>query len=84
MEERKPAVIKHSFYSRSLEDLQATALSINYNGNFLLLAGRRYLALQNLENYADPAFKKFHRNSKFEGKYLKRMFLDVCDVWERT
>lgn len=65
-EERKP-VIKQSAYCRSFtgEDLQATALSINYNGSFLLLAGRRHLALQNLENY-ETDMKLFHRNSKFE------------------
>lgn len=64
IEERKP-VIRQSEYCRSLEDLQATALSINYNGSFLLLAGRRHLALQNLENYSEE-LKLFHRNSKFE------------------
>ncbi|CRK93507.1 CLUMA_CG007043, isoform A [Clunio marinus] len=62
--EEKP-VVKTSEYCRSLDDLQATALSINYNGTFLLLAGRRHLAVQNLENKTEPA-KMFHRNSKFE------------------
>lgn len=62
--ERKP-IVRHAEYFRSLEDLQATALSINYNGSFLLLAGRRHLALQNLDNTTEPA-KLFHRNSKFE------------------
>jgi WD repeat-containing protein 59 len=62
--ERKP-LVKSYETCMSLDDLQATALSINYNGSFLLLAGRRHLALQNLENYSDP-LKLFHRNSKFE------------------
>lgn len=39
VEEKKP-IVKQSSYCRSLEDLQATALSINYNGSFLLLAGK--------------------------------------------
>lgn len=65
-DERKP-IIRHSEYSCSLEDLQATALSINYDGTFLLLAGRRHLALQNLDNYAEP-LKRYHRNSKFEAQ----------------
>lgn len=52
-------------FCRSLDDLQATALSINFDGSFLLLAGRRHLALQNLDNYQAP-LKLFHRNSKFE------------------
>ena len=69
VEEKKP-VIKQSVYFQSLGDLHATALSINYNGSFLLLAGRRHLALQNLENLEEnhnqEPLKLFHRNSKFE------------------
>lgn len=67
IDEKKP-VIKQSVYSRTIDDLQATALSINYNGSFLLLAGRRHLALQNLENLDEnqEPIKLFHRNSKFE------------------
>lgn len=67
LDEIKPKipVTRKPFYSRSLEDLQATALSINYDGSFLLLAGRRHLALQNLNNLNDD-LKLFHRNSKFE------------------
>lgn len=69
VEEKKP-VIKQSVYHQTLEDLQATALSINYNGSFLLLAGRRHLALQNIENIDEnpnqEPLKLFHRNSKFE------------------
>ena len=37
--DKKP-VIRQSEHNRVLDDLQATALSINYNGSFLLLAGR--------------------------------------------
>jgi WD repeat-containing protein 59 len=61
----KVPVTRKPFYSQSFDDLQATALSINYDGSFLLLAGRRHLALQNLNNFSDE-LKLFHRNSKFE------------------
>lgn len=79
VEDKKP-VIKQSVHCRSLEDLQATALSINYNGSFLLLAGRRHLALQNLENIEEnlnqEPLKLFHRNSKFEVSCAE---FAVCD-----
>lgn len=67
LDEIKPKipVTRKPFYSRSLGDLQATALSINYDGSFLLLAGRRHLGLQNLNNLNED-LKLFHRNSKFE------------------
>lgn len=32
-------LMRNPEYSRTIDDLQATALSINYNGNYLLLAG---------------------------------------------
>jgi WD40 repeat protein len=63
--EGKSPVIRQSEYFMNLEDLQATALSINYTGQYLLLAGRRHLALKNLEDYSEP-LKLFNRNSKFE------------------
>lgn len=74
LDEKKP-ILRHSVYNRGFEDLQATALSINYNGTFLLLAGRRHLALQNLENYNEP-LKLFHRNSKFEVSCAE---FSICD-----
>lgn len=66
--ETKP-IIRNSEYCRSLDDLQATALSINYNGDRLLLAGRRHLALINLDRLdrlEEEDVKLYHRNSKFE------------------
>lgn len=63
--EGKSPVIRHSEYFMNLEDLQATALSINYSGQYLLLAGRRHLALKNLDDYREPLLL-FNRNSKFE------------------
>lgn len=64
-ESKKVPITRKPVYSQSLDDLQATALSINYDGSFLLLAGRRHLALQNLNNFSEE-LKLFHRNSKFE------------------
>ncbi|KAG5668330.1 hypothetical protein PVAND_016273 [Polypedilum vanderplanki] len=63
--EEKSPVIRTAEYCMNLEDLQATALSINYTGQYLLLAGRRHLALKNLYDYTEP-LKLFNRNSKFE------------------
>ncbi|KAL7011102.1 hypothetical protein ACKWTF_014090 [Chironomus riparius] len=63
--EEKSPVTRQAEYFMNLDDLQATALSINYTGQYLLLAGRRHLALKNLDNYAEP-LQLFNRNSKFE------------------
>lgn len=52
-------------YFKEFTDLQATAMSVNYSGSYVLLAGRRHLALQSLNNN-DEELKKFHRNSKYE------------------
>lgn len=40
-------------------------MSVNYSGDYVLLAGRRHLALQNL-NKPDEELAKYHRNSKYE------------------
>jgi WD repeat-containing protein 59 len=48
-------------------DLQATAMSVDWTGNWVLLAGRRHLALQSLEKYGEvESLNKFQRNSKYE------------------
>lgn len=50
-------------------DLQATAMSVDWSGQWVLLAGRRHLALQSLaydENDNEESLRKFHRNSKYE------------------
>ena len=52
-------------YEKNLPDLHSSALSVNYSGSYLLLAGRRHLALQSLERI-DEDLQKFHRNSKYE------------------
>lgn len=50
--------------------LQATAMSVDWQGGYALLAGRRHLALQSLDNHDDEeedmSLQKFHRNSKYE------------------
>ncbi|KAL5288890.1 WDR59 family protein [Megaselia abdita] len=54
--------------SRTIEhrEIMATAMSVNFNGNWALLAGRRVLALQNLDENADSVVRKFSRNCKYE------------------
>lgn len=49
-------------------DLQATAMSVDWTGQWALLAGRRHLALQSLDKFDDNSecLRKFHRNSKYE------------------
>lgn len=59
-----------SWYSEH-RDLQATAMSVDFSGQWVLLAGRRYLALQSLvsqydDNDNEESLRKFHRNSKYE------------------
>lgn len=53
------------------DDLEATAMSVDWTGNWVLLAGRRDIALQNLnrENDNTEILHKFHRNSKVKSCY---------------
>jgi hypothetical protein len=39
MEEKNKVMTKYAHHSMNIDDLQATALSINYSGQYLLLAG---------------------------------------------
>lgn len=57
-----------SAYSTEHRDLMATAMSVDWSGQFILLAGRRHLALQSLEKFDDDEdnLRKFYRNSKHE------------------
>ncbi|XP_056639575.1 GATOR complex protein WDR59 isoform X1 [Diorhabda sublineata] len=48
------------------KDLQANAMAIDSTGNIVLLAGRRYLAIRNLEDCGSPEFQKFPRQSKYD------------------
>lgn len=100
MESRKPFV-RTSEFNRYLEDLQATAISVDYTGQWMLvkfkiihlisfqlfiylsifinqLAGRRHLALQNLNNFNDEV-KKFYRNSKYEVSCAE---FAICDLFK--
>ncbi|KAG5893206.1 hypothetical protein JTB14_025610 [Gonioctena quinquepunctata] len=57
----------NSEYYIALEckDLQANAMAIDSSGNYVLLAGRRYLAIRNLED-VDQVIQKFPRQSKYD------------------
>ncbi|XP_020283818.1 WD repeat-containing protein 59 isoform X2 [Pseudomyrmex gracilis] len=46
-------------------DLQANAMSVDATGNYVLLAGRRYLAVKYLDEDTNTV-KKFQRQSKYE------------------
>lgn len=46
---------------------QATAMTVDYTGQFILLAGRRHLALQKLSEDGDVYLRKYNTtNSKYE------------------
>ncbi|KAK9693895.1 WD domain, G-beta repeat [Popillia japonica] len=47
-------------------DLQANAMAVNNTGTFVLLAGRRYIAIRNLDDIDNDQIKKFPRQSKYE------------------
>ncbi|CAB3230742.1 unnamed protein product [Arctia plantaginis] len=49
-------------------DLQATAMSVDYSGNNVLLAGRRWLAIKQISQDDDSAdiVKKYPRHSKYD------------------
>jgi WD repeat-containing protein 59 len=62
-----PYLSKQSSWHVEHRDLQATAMSVDWSGNWVLLAGRRHLALQSLEKYGEEeCLNKFQRNSKYE------------------
>lgn len=46
-------------------DLQASAMAVDWTGNYVLLAGRRYLAIKNLNDSSDT-LHKIPRQSKYE------------------
>ncbi|XP_050454486.1 GATOR complex protein WDR59 isoform X2 [Cataglyphis hispanica] len=46
-------------------DLQANSMAVDATGNYVLLAGRRYLAIKHLDDDVN-AVKKFQRQSKYE------------------
>lgn len=49
-------------------DLQATAMSVDYSGNNVLLAGRRWLAIKQIsqDDDAGDIVKKYPRHSKYD------------------
>ncbi|XP_055383102.1 GATOR complex protein Wdr59 [Condylostylus longicornis] len=63
-----PCVVRHSYSTFEHRDSQATAMSVDWTGQWVLLAGRRHLALQRLQNNNDDdcCLQKYHRNSKYD------------------
>lgn len=49
-------------------DLQATAMSVDYSGNNVLLAGRRWLAIKQIsqDDDAGDIVNKYPRHSKYD------------------
>ncbi|XP_017785327.1 PREDICTED: WD repeat-containing protein 59 isoform X2 [Nicrophorus vespilloides] len=47
-------------------DLQANAMALNNTGTYVLLAGRRYIAIRNLDDNDVDNIKKFPRQSKYD------------------
>ncbi|XP_077503120.1 WD repeat domain 59 isoform X2 [Amblyomma americanum] len=66
------------------KDLQATAMALDSDGQYAVLAGRRYIALVNLDS-PDTTVKKSVRQSKFEvstaewNPHLADTFLLACN-----
>ncbi|KAF5288970.1 hypothetical protein FQA39_LY03849 [Lamprigera yunnana] len=47
-------------------DLQASAMAVDSTGTFVLLAGRRYIAVRNLDDSDFENVRKFSRQSKYD------------------
>ncbi|GLV45719.1 WD repeat domain 59 [Carabus blaptoides fortunei] len=47
-------------------DLQAGAMAVDSTGTYVLLAGRRYIAIKNLDDIESETLRKFPRQSKYE------------------
>lgn len=62
--------VKQSLLSFGHREFQATAMTVDCTGEWVLLAGRRHLALQRLENSDSCAMaeslRKYSTNSKYE------------------
>lgn len=68
MSQKNSYLTKQCEYYTLHNDLEATAMSVDWSGKWVLLAGRRDIALQNLnrEDESQELLHKFHRNSKHE------------------
>lgn len=68
MNKKSTYLTKQCEYFTLHDDLEATAMSVDWSGKWVLLAGRRDIALQNLnrEDESQELLHKFHRNSKHE------------------
>ncbi|XP_037959724.1 GATOR complex protein Wdr59 [Teleopsis dalmanni] len=64
-EREQSYIIRQSNNSYEHRESQATAMSVDYTGQWVLLAGRRHLALQRL-GQDDGTLRKYYRNSKYE------------------
>lgn len=58
-------IIRQSNKCYEHRDSQATAMSVDYSGQWVLLAGRGYLALQRL-GQDDGSLRRHERQSKYE------------------
>ncbi|XP_065163730.1 GATOR2 complex protein WDR59 [Atheta coriaria] len=54
------------FIAMEHRDLQANAMALNNTGTYVLLAGRRYIAIRNLDDTDTDNLKKFPRQSKYD------------------
>jgi hypothetical protein len=61
------AVTWNNEYYMALEgrDLQANAMAVDNSGTYVLLAGRRYIAIRNLDEHLEVV-QKFPRQSKYD------------------
>ncbi|XP_067624866.1 GATOR2 complex protein Wdr59 [Eurosta solidaginis] len=64
-EREKAHIVQHSNKCYEHRELQATAMSVDYTGQWVLLAGRSHLALKRL-GQDDGTLREFQRNSKYE------------------
>ncbi|XP_054917827.1 GATOR2 complex protein WDR59 isoform X3 [Dermacentor andersoni] len=78
------AAVNLSYVVSEHKDLQATAMALDPDGQYAVLAGRRYIALVNLDS-PDITVKKSVRQSKFEvstaewNPHLADTFLLACN-----
>lgn len=78
------AAVNLSYVVSEHKDLQATAMALDSDGQYAVLAGRRYVALVNLDS-PDVTVKKSVRQSKFEvstaewNPHLADTFLLACN-----
>lgn len=63
--EQQSNIVRQSNKCYVHRESQATAMTVDYTGEWALLAGRRHLSLQRL-NHADGLLRKYATNSKYK------------------